>query len=123
MAGFSLLEVSIGLFILALIVQGAYVLSHTSIQANATGRDLSKAAVVLKDFIEEVRRADMDSHPRNTETTDTTEQCAIKWIVYDETSAGGYAQPPGLLLVCARLTYVAANREHSVETSTLLGRK
>jgi Tfp pilus assembly protein PilV len=123
MEGFSLLEAVFGILILGMILQGAYLLSHNSVQANATGQDMTKASAQLKDFIEEMRGLDMDSIPRNREIADSTDEYKLKWIVYDENSAGAYQQPAGLLLVCAQLSYAAAGRDHVLETTTLLGHK
>jgi type II secretory pathway component PulJ len=122
-SGYSLLEALIGVIILALVLQGAYMMSRNSIQSNTIGRDLSKGSSVLKDFVDEMRGLNLDSIPRNLEVIDSSGQYAITWKVYDETSSGIYLQPVGLLLVCAKLTYTAQGRTHTLETATLLGKK
>lgn len=122
-AGFSILEAAIGVTVLFLLVAGVVLFSKNSIRANAIGQDTVKGSSVLKDFLEELRALDLDSIPRNREMSDSSGPYKITWTAFDETSPGEYMQPPGLVLVCVRMTYQLKGGARLAETSTLLGRE
>jgi hypothetical protein len=122
-SGYSLLETLLGMIILGMVLQGAYLMSRNSIQSNIIGRDLSKGASVLKDFVEEIRGLPPDSLPRNREVIDSVGKYRLAWRVYDQASTGVYRQPVGLLQVCAKLTFGDRGRTHKLETTTLLGKQ
>lgn len=121
--GFSLLESMLGVFLMLGILQGAYLLSRTSIKSNRLGQDLYNGSAVLKSFVEETRGLNIDSIPRNAEQVDSVSGFVIRWRAYDNSSSVPYQQPAGLLLLCAKLTYVRQGRTLTQETTTLLGRE
>lgn len=122
-AGFSLLEAAIGITVLFLLVAGAVLFSKNSVRANAIGQDTARGSSVLKDFVEDMRALDLDSIPRNQEMTDSSGPYKITWTAFDENSDGEWRQPPGLVMVCVRMTYLLQGGARLAETTTLLGRE
>ena len=114
------MELLIGAALLVLLLSAAAAVMRTSSTGNMLARDLSDGAARLNRFVDSLRSVDPAGLVRNLEQmrvagTDTT--C---WKVYDAAAGPPYAQPPGLLLLNAKFTWVKAGLAHHVETSTLL---
>ena len=117
------MEAAIGIVLLAMMILGGLRFSRNAIKSNSLGKDIAAASGVLKVFVEDARALNIDAIPRNSEIKDVSGPYTLRWRAYDNSSAGAYKQPLGLVLLCVKMTYQVKGVQHQQETSTLLGKE
>lgn len=117
-----MIEVAIGIVILAFLLAAATRISRTQIKSNTLGADLADESNVLRAFVDVLRT--MEDVPgyfaANAERKVTFQGYRISMTFYDKTSPPPYRQMPGLVLACVKAEYDKGGVHHLLETSTLL---
>ena len=119
--GFSLLEVLIGLVLLAFLLTGATLFTRSFVGSNTKSRALVDMSTALRSYVEEIKGMDVATLPRNQEVYDQAGVFRITWVAYDSASGRPYRQPAGLVLLCVKAVRTDAGVDHVLETTTLLG--
>lgn len=120
--GVSLLEVAIGIVLLAFLGSAATMMTRTQIKSNTLGDELADVSNVLRAFIDVLRTLERSSgyfEPDRERAVDF-QGYRVTMIFYDESSGGAYRQFPGMVLACVKAEYQANGVKHKLETSTML---